>query len=232
MKYLIVSLYCCLILLTAQPIKAQETPKSDTTSTNVDNKKQLIKVTPLAFLLGYSAIAYERSLRTGRSLEFKLGLIGLGFPSRVPTVGQAGASATIGYKFIKQPTEPPKRNRYQHILRGWYFRQDATIALYREGYTNRIYEPNQAFVASQKEYLTTFYAAIVPTVGFQRVRKQGIVSDVFAGMGAAVVYPISGNQGVVDFARYGTLTPLSKARSGKMSVLPTFKLGFLLGNVF
>jgi hypothetical protein len=219
-------------LLTAQPIKAQEVAtKPDTTSTNVDNKKQLIKVTPLAFLLGYSAIAYEKSIRAGRSLEFKLGLIGLG-KSRLPTLGQTGASATIGYKFIKQPTEPPKRNRYQHILRGWYFRQDATIALYREGYTNRIYEPNQPFVTSQKEYLTIFYAAVVPTVGFQRVRKSGIVSDVFAGMGAAVVYPISGNQGVVDFARYGTLTPLSKARSGKMSVLPAFKLGFLLGNVF
>ncbi len=202
---------------------------TDTSTVYSDHKKHALKIAPFTFLIGYTSFAYEQSLKAGRSLELKLGIIGLGV--RTSTEGQFGATATIGYKFINEPTEPPKRNRYRHVLRGAYFRPDFTVAVYKEKYTHKFYEPNVALPTLKPESMTMSYACIVPTIGSQKVWHNGFVTDFYVGAGLAAVFPISG-KGIVDFARYGNRIRLDKTKGDKIGFPWALKMGLLLGGVF
>ncbi|MDZ7877629.1 MAG: hypothetical protein U5L45_08160 [Saprospiraceae bacterium] len=219
-----------LFLLLPLSVLAQKDTTNAPKSRNVDHKTRILKVTPLAFGSGYTTFAYEKSLRPKRSYEIQLALVGLGVP-RLPNLAQRGATVTFGYKFIEQPTEPPKRNRYRHVLRGRYFRPDVTLALYKEKYENLIYTPNVPQPMVQKEGILVSYLSVVPTIGYQKVRRKGFVTDVFVGAGLAAVYPMNGGE-VLGVAYYTNLIPFDRSKGEKLGVSYALKLGFRLGGVF
>lgn len=204
--------------------------KKERLTTKSDKKTQILKITPLAFLAGYTSVAYEKSLTPKRSFELKLTLIGAGIT--MPDLPKSkGAAATIGYKFIKQPTEPPKKNRYQHILRGRYFRPDFTVAYYIYPYLHDFYEPNNIYPTTQQERLPIFYASLVPTIGYQKVWRKGFVTDIFMGAGLAAVTPMNGDH-IIDTTNYSQVIILDRLSDKKWGIAPAFKTGLLIGGLF
>ncbi len=199
-------------------------------STKSDAKKQALKVSPLAFLSNYTSIAYEKSLKQGRSFELKLVLIGAGVAlgNLEKTIG---ATATIGYKFIQQPTEAPKKNRYQHVLRGRYFRPDFTLAFYTFPYKHDFYEPNNIYPTTKTEKLPIFYASLMPTIGSQKVWRNGLVADIFIGAGLAAVVPMNGDH-IISNTNHSQVIILNRLSDKKFGIAPTFKAGFLMGGLF
>jgi hypothetical protein len=189
-----------------------------------------LKVSPFFFLIGYIPFAYEKSLKQGRSLELKLALIGTGITPPDKESKPRGLAATVGYKFIQQ-RESPKKNRYQHVLRGWYFRPDFTISVYQKSYSHDIYEPTNIIPVVKTERVTLSYACLVPTVGFQRVRRNGLVTDFFVGAGAGVASPINGDK-VFPTTEYSNYMPLNQKATQKIGFSYAFKTGLLIGGLF
>lgn len=191
------------------------------------HKKNILKFTPLSFFWDFTSIAFERSLRHNRSLEFKLNIVGTG-RTRFDVKSAKGALITVGYKFINQPSSPILRNRYRHPLRGWYFRPDFTVACYKENYTLRVYEPNMiAPILKPASYLMT-NVCLVPTVGVQKVNRLGLATDFFVGGGLALVSPINGDR-IVRTGRYGNLIALKRSKNYKIGLSYALKMGLLFG---
>jgi hypothetical protein len=81
----------------------------------------------LSPLTGVTAFSYERALKPGRSMEFTLSLIGLGFNNPEDAVG-LGLKA--GYKFIRSPDHYIRGMRYAHVLKGGYVKPEIAFARY------------------------------------------------------------------------------------------------------
>lgn len=190
-------------------------------------KKRAIKITPLAFIAGYTAFSFEKWIAPGRSYELKLGIIGLG-QHGYDGAGQIGMTATAGHKFINRPFPGPERDGKVPPLRGWYFRPDLTVGCYKEKYINRVYTPNSNGPILKTESFLVKYVSFVPTFGVQMVRPWGLVTDFFVGFGIAVIDPINGNR-VVDRGKYGYIIPLDKKKGEEPGVSYVVKLGFLMG---
>jgi hypothetical protein len=84
----------------------------------LNKKKNIIKITPMAFVLGYAVIGYERSIAKRQSLELRLGIIESGFDVD-KKINQSGAYGIIGYKI-----NIDNRNPTRHMLHGLYFRPE------------------------------------------------------------------------------------------------------------
>lgn len=203
--------------------------KKERLTAKSDAKTRILKVSPIPFLTSYTAIAYEKSLKQGRSLELKLALIGAGSTPNDEVSKPRGLATTIGYKFIKPNNEPPKRNRYQHILRGWYFRPDFAVSAYKKSYIHDIYESNNINPTIKTERILIAYACLVPTVGFQRVRRNGLVTDFFIGAGAGVA---TNGEGVFLTTEYSNYMPLRYEATRKLGFSYAYKTGFLIGGLF
>lgn len=93
---------------------------------NTKAKKNVIKITVFSILYDYSSIAFERSLRPGRSLEGTIGITGLGFDFKDNQ--RKGAFVKAGYKFIF----PAKSSLYPHpkasLLNGFYIKPEVSFS--------------------------------------------------------------------------------------------------------
>lgn len=99
---------------------------------NYENQKRnVLKFDFVSPTVNYTEFSFERSLKPGRSIEFSLGIIGLGF--NVVDEDDVGVAIRTGYKFIKSPDFYLKGLRYAHILKGSYIKPELTLSLYDDG---------------------------------------------------------------------------------------------------
>ena len=175
-------------------------------------RKNALKLGFLSPLGGVTTIFYERSLKPGASLEFGLGIIGMGVQVMK---GVSGVGFKAGYKFIKSPAYYQRGQRYTHILRGSYIKPELSIASY--GYDNYYY-----FIDGREKHRVncTSVAALV-TFGNQWVFNNSFLVDVFVGVGYGYS---TGGGGGYNFMH--SLAPSSFPVAGTAGI----KIGLLFGN--
>jgi len=173
-------------------------------------KKNALKFgifSPLASNLQFS---YERSLKPGKSIEFVLGIIGVGFDPEENN--PAGAYTKVGIKFISTPDYYMKGMRYSHLLKGWYAKPEIIISAFgRDEFDN--------YYGETIGRETIIAAAVVVNLGKQWVFNDAFLIDLFLGAG----FGFSNNNG--DFDRfYGFI---GAADSFPIAITGGFKFGFL-----
>ena len=85
-----------------------------------------IKLNFFSPLCGNTQIGYERAVKPGQSVQFDMGIIGLG--KNVAEHDPIGVGFKTGYKFIRSPDHFIKRMRYAHILKGGYVMPEIAFA--------------------------------------------------------------------------------------------------------
>jgi hypothetical protein len=166
-----------------------------------DNKRNALKIDFLSPLTGNTTIAYERSLRPGRSIEAALGIIGLGLD-----VGDDSNAGGIfikgGYKFIKEPDYYLRGIRYSHILKGSYLKPELMMAVYSANmyYWNGYYDQNQNWYSNEGyERVQVFTGAIQLVLGKQWIFDNAFLIDIYSGIG----YGFQSDNGSKDHNSYG-----------------------------
>ncbi len=151
-----------------------------------EQRKTAIKLDPFSILLGMTSIAYEQSMKPGRSWEVGLGLIGLG--SGIEDGSKySGLLVRAGYKFINQPDYYMRGMRYTHILKGAYIRPEIVISYYNSEQMVTYYNYNPVTFSTiatkqTEKYRNTVYAFML-NFGKQFVFDDIFVVDAFAGLG-------------------------------------------------
>ncbi len=106
---------------------AMETTEMNSADLFMVQRRNAVKMAFLSPLTGVTAFSYERALKPGRSFEFTLSLIGLGFNNPEDA---AGLGLKAGYKFIRSPDHYIRGMRYAHILKGGYVKPEFSFARY------------------------------------------------------------------------------------------------------
>lgn len=94
-----------------------------------ENRQRAIKMHFLSPLTEHLGLAYEKSIKPGRSFEAELGIIGLGFNTD-DFNKSAGFYASSGYKFIRTPDFYTSRMKYAHVLKGSYIKPQLLLSIY------------------------------------------------------------------------------------------------------
>ena len=186
-------------------------------------KRHVIKVTPFAFVLGYTNFVLERKTKPRQSVELKLGLVGLGHAElQIP---QRGAYTSIGYKWmanrIENMSTPPR-----HSFQGGYLRPELLIGRYHHTFSHETYRGND--VVKVKDQLNITYGCFLLNVGKQWVMSY-LTLDVFATVGYGAYQQSDNGIGIVRATKYGNrLEMTGKNGSG----LTEFKVGLYVGLLF
>jgi hypothetical protein len=191
-------------------------------------KKNAIKTDFISPLRDNLSFIYERSIRPGRSIEFNLGVVGVGIGTR-EWDQSSGAFFRVGYKFIKSPDYYLRGMKYSHLLKGGYVRPDFILGSYSivRKVDNSYYNPLPPYNYIQSVTESTrkvTYGAIHITLGKQWVYDDFFLVDIFAGIGYAISESNSDDPDDLYTVAYGitgggSQTPLS-ASAG-------FRVGFL-----
>ena len=139
-------------------------------------RKNAFKFNFFSPLMGATAFGYERSLRPGRSIDTRLGIIGLG--QDLDGYKASGVYVSAGYKFIKDPDYYVKGMRYAHLLKGAYFKPEIALSCYT--YSNRTYFGNHT--VSEPDTKVRLGAFIL-NVGKQWVFADRFLVDWYIGAG-------------------------------------------------
>lgn len=190
----------------------------------IGQRKHLLKTDIISPVIGVTSLAYERSIKPGRSYEIGLGLVGLGF--NLSDQDMMGAFVRAGYKFINTPDITTRSMRFSHLLKGGYIRPELVFI----NYTFR----NQYSIMMSPSYATyrTTGGAFIVNFGKQYVFSNIIALDVFAGLGIGTqnTYLTSGSSSGWDIFLGGV--GFLSGMDGE--VTPAFqcglKVGVLLGN--
>lgn len=151
---------------------------------------EAVKLNFLAPLLGYTQINYEKSLRPGRSIEFGLGIIGLGKRQELATFSNsttyrqaAGAFVNAGYKFLRKPDYISNGARLSHVLQGLYAKPQIDFGVYDQNY--REYKTQTNIYSNQVRRTTTVFGDFIINIGKQWVLGDAFLIDVYGGLGYA-----------------------------------------------
>ncbi|MBS2100448.1 hypothetical protein [Carboxylicivirga linearis] len=140
-----------------------------------NNNKNALKVNFLSPLFNSLKLSYERSLQPGRSIEFELGIIGVG--NDIYLTDEKGVCLKVGYKLIKSPDYYLRGQRYAHILKGAYIRPELAFSTY--SYDYEVWDWD--YEGTTRERNTMF--AVLLNFGKQWVIDDGFVVDTFLGVG-------------------------------------------------
>jgi len=153
--------------------------------------KSIYKFGLFSPLGGALSLGYERSMRPSRSMEYAIGIIGLGTSMHE---NARGAYIRAGYKFIKKPEVYKIAGEYAHIMHGAFIRPDLVFSYYS-------YE---SYNKSTREDAFSF--ALLLNFG-----KQWILDDEFSlSINAGVGYAIStGDEYYYSHYSYGNEFPLA-----------------------
>lgn len=139
-------------------------------------RRNALKLDFLSLIGKTMALTYERSLSPGRSLEFSIGAVGIGFAENDDKA--SGILFRGGYKLARNPDFFLRGMRYAHILKGPYLKMELDLASYRvEGYKEWM-DWN-----SEKEMYTINKWAILVVLGNQWVFSDSFVVDLYSGIG-------------------------------------------------
>jgi hypothetical protein len=143
----------------------------------IGQNKNALKFGLFSPLLGNINFTYERSLKPGRSMEFALGIIGIGVDDGSDA---RGAFVKAGYKFINTPDFYLKGMRYSHLLKGFYVKPELIISTFvRNEYSYYGYNESTS-------RQTVFAAAAVLNIGKQWVFSDVFLIDLFFGAGFGI----------------------------------------------
>jgi hypothetical protein len=106
---------------------ARETTEMNSADLFLVQRRNALKMAFLSPLTGTTSFTYERALKPGRSMEFTISFIGLGFNNPEDA---AGIGLKAGYKFIRSPDHFIRGMRYAHILKGGYVKPEFSFARY------------------------------------------------------------------------------------------------------
>ena len=142
--------------------------------------KNAFKVGILSPATGALSIGYERSIKPGASIDFSLGLIGVGF-EEVNQYNAGGAYFDAGYKFIGKPSFHTTGTTYGHLLRGFYFKPKVALAMYGQdfefynwGATNPTYSTTRHNVVA---------GALLLDIGWQWIIGDVFLLNMYGGFG-------------------------------------------------
>jgi hypothetical protein len=143
---------------------ARETTELNSADLFLVQRRNAIKMAFFSPLTGVTAFSYERAIKPGRSIEFTLSLIGLGFNNPEDAVG-LGLKA--GYKFIRSPDHFIRGMRYAHVLKGGYVKPELSFARYN----------------LRSKYEEVIKAALMINLGKQWVFSDVFLVDLYIGAG-------------------------------------------------
>jgi hypothetical protein len=143
---------------------ARETTEMNSADLFLVQRRNAIKMAFLSPLTGVTAFSYERALKPGRSIEFTLSLIGMGFNNPEDA---AGLGLKAGYKFIRSPDHYIRGMRYAHVLKGGYVKPELAFARYN--------------LRSKDEEVIK--AALIVNLGKQWVFSDVFLVDLYIGAG-------------------------------------------------
>jgi hypothetical protein len=212
--------------------------ESDESELNGIQKTSAIKINFLSPVFGYIGFNYEKSIRKGRSMEFSLGLIGLGFKqvldygySSNKTIysDQLGAFVSAGYKFIKVSDKIRNVTNQSNLFQGWYLKPQVIFGSYK---ANEVYY-NYTDYTNYYEKKTTIFGGLLINVGKQWVFSDFILLDLYGGVGYDINNrsSVNGNNygyyGNPSF-HYGVLSTGTDGVSG-LGLTGGLKVGILIG---
>ncbi len=143
--------------------------------------KNAVKANFLAPLLGYTELAYERSMKPGRSFEAALGIIGLGVDNA--DINPAGFFTKFALKFTRTPDFYSNRMHYSHILKGAYFAPEIAFRYVRfDDYTYEYYEV-YPYESSTVERSSNISTVILIKLGKQWIIEDAFLIDLYLGLG-------------------------------------------------
>jgi hypothetical protein len=152
----------------------------------LNDNKNALKVEFLSPLTGNTTIAWEHSLKPGRSYEIALGLIGLGMDKNENN--PAGIFLKGGYKFIKTPDFYIRGMRYTHILKGGYVKPELAFGFYSKEFTTGHYWEGTEII--RRSVVT---GAIFLNFGKQWIYDNSFLVDMYFGLGYGFdSYPCDG----------------------------------------
>jgi hypothetical protein len=188
---------------------------------NIDNpelyaeqKRRAYKISFLDPLFGHTVFTYERNLKPGHSMEWRLNVIGLGKTSNnnnnnnfsgstILKPKLFGLGLTAGYKFYHKPEYYSSRQRYAHLLKGGYIRPEINLTSYGKNiYVYSGTNSGTGFTSTPKRVNTT-YGALMLSFGKQWIIDDAFAIDVFAGIGAGFNTNNGSNEYYSNGSNYG-----------------------------
>ena len=185
----------------------------------LDNKRNALKVDFIAPLTGNFTMAYERSLKPGKSFEVNLGIIGLGTDQNDRNA--SGLFTKFCMKFIKSPDFYLKGMRYAHILKGSYLMPEVFLGYYRADYDeyDYYYYYPPVYRITREEVFT---GGIALNLGKQWVFDNSFLVDFYFGAGYGFDSNNRGSEYHYNFVSTGDEVPLAFTAG--------LKIGFLFDN--
>lgn len=151
----------------------------------LDNHKNALKIEFLSPVFGNTTLAWEHSLRPGRSYEVTFGIAGLGLDMYAEN--PAGVFTKFGYKFIKSPDFYLRGLRYAHLLKGSYFKPEISLGLVEmDVYRQReVYDSYYQwyYFTEEKSREPVFAAALQAVIGKQWIFDNLFCADIHFGIG-------------------------------------------------
>lgn len=195
-----------------------------------------IKIDFLSPLLGHTEIGFEKNLKPGRSIEFSLGLIGLGKNHELYYYGSIngfqdykrsgkGAYVAAGYKFSKLPDFINRNIRYTHVMQGFYVKPAAYMGSYSE---NIISEKNNQVVVDRRSVV---FGALMLDFGKQWVMGEKFLLDIHYGFGYSMDNIKSDNNYYATFGDEYSAHNFGVIRVGRspgLGVMGGIKVGWLI----
>lgn len=136
-------------------------------------KKNALKIDFISLAANTLCLTYEKCMKPGKSLEFSLGVIGIGFAEKEDNA--SGILFRGGYKLIRSPDYYLKGMRYAHIIKGPYLKFELDFASYGiEGYKD-LFESKEKYTLTKWAFLMVF--------GNQWVFNDAFVVDLYSGIG-------------------------------------------------
>lgn len=194
------------------------TPAINDPENYIGSKRTGWKIGLISPVTGATNFGYERGLTPGRSMEFNLGVIGLG--QNPSNRNSSGAYVKAGYKFMASPNFNIRGITYSHPLQGWYIKPEIAISTYQEK-TNMYYGwPN---LAAQRTS-DIFSSAILVNVGKQSVFANVMLLDLNLGIGYGFGNIVGGSSEIsMPTNHYGYVL----AEDAPIAISGTIKIGFL-----
>lgn len=185
----------------------------------VGQRKHLLKLDIVSPTLGVTSIAYEKSIKPGRSYEIGVGAVGLGF--NTSELDLAGAFIRAGYKFINTPDVTTRSMRFSHLLKGGYIRPELV-------FINYIYRTINYLPSSSNATFRNTGGAFVVNFGKQYVFSNIFAIDVFAGLGVGSQNTIL-TSGSVNSSWDVNLGGIGFLSGMDGEITPAFQCGLKLG---
>ncbi len=144
-----------------------------TAATSMRNKTHAVKYEFLSPLGGDLVFGYETMLKVGTNLEFKIGLIGVGFGENAENA--SGVFFKGGVKFLTRPSYVQRGIKYSHGLAGFYIKPEVIFNTYKKKEVNS---------GVTKANITNYALDIV--FGKQYILGNSVTMDFYFGIGYGI----------------------------------------------